>query len=70
MVSANDEQIIKASVNPPKSINFAIEPLERRHNRPTFSCGNRELDSYFQRQINQDKKRNLAVPYIAVNLEN
>lgn len=51
----------------PESIDFAIEPLEKRHNRADFCCGNAELDNYFQRQINQDKKRNLAVPYVAVD---
>lgn len=56
-------------MNRPESINFVIEPLERRHERAAFSCGNQELDRYFQRQVNQDKKRNLAVPYVALDLE-
>jgi GNAT superfamily N-acetyltransferase len=56
-------------VNRPELINFAIEPLEKRHERAAFRCGNQELDLYFQRQVNQDKKRNLAVPYVALDLK-
>lgn len=54
----------------PANTKFSIEPLAKYHNREYFSCGNEELDRYFQIVASQDRKRNIAVPYVIVNLEN
>ncbi len=49
---------------------FSIEPLTKHHNREDFSCEHEELDRYFKIVASQDRKRNIAVFYIVVNLEN
>ena len=54
----------------PANTKFSIEPLAKYHNREEFSCGNEELDRYFKIAASQDRKRNIAVPYVIVNLEN
>lgn len=54
----------------PANTKFSIEPLAKHHNREEFSCGNEELDRYFKIVASQDRKRNIAVPYVTVNLEN
>ena len=54
----------------PANTKFSIEPLAKHHNREDFSCGNEELDRYFKIVASQDRKRNIAVPYVIVNLEN
>ena len=41
-----------------------IEPLERRHNRTTFSCGLSELDHYVARQASQDVRRRVARVFV------
>jgi len=41
-----------------------IEPLGPRHDRASFSCGNRQLDSYLQRRAGQDLKKRAAVPFV------
>ena len=41
-----------------------IEPLERRHNRTTFSCGLPELDRYLTRQASQDLRRRVARAFV------
>jgi predicted GNAT family N-acyltransferase len=43
---------------------FTIEPLGAKHNRAAFSCGNKELDSYLQKQAGQDLKKRAAVPFV------
>ncbi len=48
----------------PKSVNFCIEPLAQHHDRAAFSCGNEQLDRYFHVTATQDKKRNIAIPYV------
>ena len=54
----------------PANTKFSIEPLAKHHNRENFSCRNEELDRYFKIVASQDRKRNIAVPYVIVNLEN
>jgi len=53
----------------PEFTRFAIEILEKRHERDSFDCGNSQLNNYFQRQITQDRKRNIAIPYVVVDLD-
>ena len=53
----------------PANLKFSIEPLTKHHNRNDFSCGNYQLDRYLQVTASQDLKRNIAVPYVAVDLE-
>lgn len=43
-----------------------IELLNARHDRAGFVCGNEALDQYFQRQVTQDARRNLATPFVMV----
>ena len=43
---------------------FVIEPLGVKHDRAAFSCGNKELDSYLQKQAGQDLKKRAAVPFV------
>ncbi|MEZ4868846.1 MAG: GNAT family N-acetyltransferase [Caldilineaceae bacterium] len=40
------------------------QPLSRAYDRKGFSCGNRALDEYLQRQARQDMQRNLAQVYV------
>ncbi len=47
------------------SARFAIEPLEKRHDRSGFSCGNERIDRYFRETVTQDVKRNYARCYVA-----
>jgi GNAT superfamily N-acetyltransferase len=53
----------------PESIDFYIELLEKHHQRRDFSCGNEQLDRYLQTVALQDKKRNIAIPYVVCNRE-
>ncbi len=53
----------------PTSVNFRIESLDKRHNREVFRCGNEKLGRYFQVTITQDQSRNIAIPYVAFDLE-
>lgn len=41
-----------------------IEPLESRHDRADFSCGNDSLDQYLRQQASQDVKRSLAAVFV------
>jgi len=43
---------------------FVIEPLGTRHDRAAFSCGDRQLDLYLQRQAGQDLRKRAAVPFV------
>jgi predicted GNAT family N-acyltransferase len=51
-------------VSNPKSTDFCIELLAPHHNRAAFSCGNEQLDRYLHSVANQDKKKNIAIPYV------
>lgn len=48
----------------PESINFGIELLASHHDQTAFSCGNEQLDRYLHATATQDKKRNIAIPYV------
>jgi predicted GNAT family N-acyltransferase len=51
-------------VSNPESTDFSIELLASHHNRAAFSCGNEQLDRYLHSVANQDKKKNIAIPYV------
>lgn len=43
-----------------------IEPLDTRHDRKTFTCGEPALHEYLQRQALQDVRRRVAQVFVAV----
>jgi predicted GNAT family N-acyltransferase len=51
-------------VSNPQSTDFSIELLASHHDRAAFSCGNDRLDRYLHSVANQDKKKNIAIPYV------
>lgn len=53
----------------PESVDFCIEPLASHHNREAFCCGQPSLDRYLQTTATQDKKRNIAIPYVIYDRE-
>jgi GNAT superfamily N-acetyltransferase len=53
----------------PESVDFCIEPLEQHHDRAAFSCDNEQLDRYLHSVATQDKKRNIAIPYVILDRE-
>lgn len=55
----------------PEDTKFLIEPLCKDHEkaRAAFSCGQKDLDFYLQRQAGQDQRKHLAVPYLAIDKE-
>lgn len=68
MVRANLKQIVpNYAVLNPESVDFSIEPLEKHHDRATFSCGSDSLNRYLYSVATQDKKRNIAIPYVIVD---
>ena len=48
----------------PESTDFSIELLAPHHEREAFSCGNERLDRYLHSVATQDKKKNIAIPYV------
>jgi ribosomal protein S18 acetylase RimI-like enzyme len=48
---------------------IVIEPLAKHHDRAKFSCGQPDLDDWFQLRASQDEKRNLARVLVAVDAE-
>jgi predicted GNAT family N-acyltransferase len=52
-----------------ESVDFCLETLESHHNRAAFRCGNEQLDRYLHDLATQDKKRNIAIPYVLVDRE-
>jgi GNAT superfamily N-acetyltransferase len=54
----------------PSNIKFSIEPLVKHHQIDSFQCENQQLDRYLKLTASQDRKRNIAIPYVAINLEN
>jgi predicted GNAT family N-acyltransferase len=44
---------------------FAIEPLGAQHDRAAFSCGVEALDAYLHKQVGQDARKRVAVPFVA-----
>lgn len=51
------------------SARFIIEPLEKRHRRTDFSCGNAQIDTYFRELVSQDVKRQYATCFVAREIE-
>lgn len=49
---------------------FLLTRLNKLVNRSSFSCGNTELDTYFQRFASQDMRNGLAVCYAAIDEDN
>lgn len=47
------------------SARFVIEPLEKKHKRADFSCGNERIDVYFREVVSQDVKRKYATCFVA-----
>lgn len=45
------------------------EPLNSTHEKSDFSCGKEMLDTYIQKQANQDVKRKLSVCFVITELE-
>ncbi len=50
-------------------MNYLTVPLESKHNRDNFSCGNNLLDNYFWRQVKQDVKRKLSACFVLTDKE-
>jgi GNAT superfamily N-acetyltransferase len=48
----------------PQPISFAIEPLNKKHDRSVFSCGVEALDAYLKKQASQDVDRHVAACFI------
>lgn len=51
-------------------INYLIEPLSSEHKRVNFDCGIEILNLYLQKQANQDKRKFISAPFVAVRREN
>lgn len=49
---------------------YKIELLSSVHNKSEFSSSEASLNNYLHRQATQDIKRNLAVVYVLIELEN
>jgi GNAT superfamily N-acetyltransferase len=69
MVCTDDEQARIGLVLNPESLDFEIEPLAQHHDKAAFSCGNEQLDRYLQSTATQDRKRNIASPYVIYDKE-
>ena len=41
-----------------------IEPLDKNHDRATFSCGSAALDRYLQQQARQDAEKRVAAAFV------
>jgi ribosomal protein S18 acetylase RimI-like enzyme len=50
-------------------LTIAIEPLGKQHDRSQFSCGQADLDDWFQRRAGQDERRDVARVFVAVERE-
>ena len=48
---------------------FRVEPLGKHHDRAAFSCGVTELDTYLQRYVGQDQRRNLTRCFVLIKLD-
>ena len=51
---------------PAGSSSYVIEPLERRHDRKPFACGQADLDRYLKQQARQEAARRVAATFVAV----
>ena len=45
---------------------FRLEALTATHDRTAFSCGESELDRYFQTQVTQDIRRHITNCFVAI----
>jgi GNAT superfamily N-acetyltransferase len=50
-------------------LGISIEPLGKHHDRTGFTCGQPELDDWFQRRAGQDERRNLTRVFVAIDSE-
>jgi GNAT superfamily N-acetyltransferase len=50
-------------------LNPRIEPLDKDHDRESFSCGVQALDYYFKKLASQDVKRHVAAAFVLVTGE-
>lgn len=46
---------------------FSFEPLDKKHDRAAFRCGQPALDAWFQKRAGQDERRNLARVFVALD---
>jgi GNAT superfamily N-acetyltransferase len=53
----------------PESVDFCVELLDKHHDRSAFGCGNEQLDRYLHSTATQDRKRNIAIPYVVFDKE-
>jgi len=51
----------------PDRVAVRIEPLDRHHDRVSFSCGVEVLDEYLRRQAAQDQLRKFSACHVAVD---
>ena len=51
-------------------INYLIEPINPQHKRANFDCGIDVLNRYLKVQANQDKRKFVTAPFIAVREDN
>lgn len=47
-------------------VDWRVEPLQKRHGREAFSCGQVALDRYIQHQARQDAQSQVAAVFVAV----
>ena len=47
-------------------VDWRVEPLQKRHDRAAFSCGQVALDRYLQHQTRQDAQSQVAAVFVAV----
>jgi len=45
---------------------WLVEPLGKKHDRATFSCGDEILDRYLRETARQDARRLVAAPFVVV----
>lgn len=53
-------------MRPLLSVDWRVEPLQKRHGREAFSCGKVALDRYLQHQARQDAQSQVAAVFVAV----
>jgi GNAT superfamily N-acetyltransferase len=41
-----------------------IEPLDKKHDRVVFSCGDDALDAYLKKRASQEAKKKIAAPFV------
>ena len=48
-------------------LRLIFEPLNKKHDRAAFRCGQPTLDAWFQKRAGQDERRNLARVFVAID---